>query len=81
MLDHPLSLRSDEGLFGRRFLIRVIFKWCYGKEVNLMMKKLKLIGIGLSILGGLVGIADAFVKDKALDEKVEKAVEKVLPKN
>ena len=46
-----------------------------------MTKKLKLIGIGLSILGGLVGIADAFVKDRALDEKVESAVNKALPKN
>ena len=46
-----------------------------------MTKKLKLIGIGLSILGGLVGIADAFVKDKALDEKVDAAVHKALPKN
>lgn len=46
-----------------------------------MTKKLKLFAIGLSILGGLVGIADAFVKDKALDEKVEAAVDKALPKN
>lgn len=46
-----------------------------------MTKKLKLIGIGLSILGGLVGIADAFVKDASLDEKVEQAVHKALPKN
>ena len=79
MLDHPLPFRSDEGLFGRGFLIRDIVKWCYGKEVNLM--KLKLLGIGLSILGGLIGIADTLVKDKALDEKVEKAVHKALPKN
>ena len=43
--------------------------------------KLKLLGIGLSILGGLIGIADTLVKDKVLDEKVEKAVHKALPKN
>ena len=46
-----------------------------------MTKKLKLLGIGLSILGGLVGIADAFVKDASLDEKVSEAVDKALPKN
>lgn len=46
-----------------------------------MTKKLKLLGIGLSIIGGIVGIADAFIKDKALDEKVEEAVNKALPKN
>lgn len=79
MLDHPLPLRSDEGLFGRGFLIRDIFKWCYGKEVNLM--KLKLLGIGLSILGGIIGLADTIVKDKALDQKVKEAVHKALPKN
>lgn len=79
MLDHPLPFRSDEGLFGRGVLIRDISKWCYGKEVNLM--KLKLLGIGLSILGGLIGVADTLIKDKALDEKVEKAVHKALPKN
>lgn len=43
--------------------------------------KLKLLGIGLSILGGIIGLADTIVKDKALDEKVEKAVHKALPKN
>lgn len=42
---------------------------------------LKLLGIGLSILGGLIGVADTLIKDKALDEKVEKAVHKALPKN
>lgn len=43
--------------------------------------KLKLLGIGLSILGGLIGIADTIVKDKALDKKVNEAVHKVLSKN
>ena len=43
--------------------------------------KLKLLGIGLSILGGLIGVADTLIKDKTLDEKVEKAVHKALPKN
>ena len=42
--------------------------------------KLKLLGIGLSILGGLINIADTLVKDKALDEKVARAVHKALPK-
>lgn len=34
--------------------------------------KLKLLGIGLSILGGIIGLADTIVKDKALDQKVTK---------
>lgn len=79
MLDHQLPIRSDKGLFGSGFLIRDISKWYYGKEVNLM--KLKLLGIGLSILGGIIGLADTIVKDKALDQKVKEAVHKALPKN
>lgn len=43
--------------------------------------KLKLLGIGLSILGGLIGIAETILRDKSLDEKVMEAVRKVLPKN
>lgn len=43
--------------------------------------KLKLIGIGLSLLGGLIGLAETILRDKSLDEKVERAVRKVLSKN
>ncbi len=43
--------------------------------------KLKLIGIGLSLLGGLIGLAETILRDKSLDEKVEQAVRKVLSKN
>ena len=43
--------------------------------------KLKLIGIGLSLLGGLIGLAETILRDKRLDEKVEQAVRKVLSKN
>ena len=43
--------------------------------------KLKLIGIGLSLLGGLSGLAETILRDKSLDEKVEQAVRKVLSKN
>lgn len=43
--------------------------------------KLKLIGIGLSLLGGLIGLGETILRDKSLDEKVEQAVRKVLSKN
>ena len=43
--------------------------------------KLNLIGIGLSLLGGLIGLAETILRDKSLDEKVEQAVRKVLSKN
>ena len=43
--------------------------------------KLKLIGIGLSLLGGLIGLAETLLRDKSLDEKVEQTVRKVLSKN
>ena len=43
--------------------------------------KLKLIGIGLSLLGGLIGLAETILRDRSLDEKVEQAVRKVLSKN
>ena len=43
--------------------------------------KLKLIGIGLSLLGGLIGLAETILRDKSLDEKVEQTVRKVLSKN
>lgn len=43
--------------------------------------RLKLIGIGLSLLGGLIGLAETILRDKSLDEKVEQAVRKVLSKN
>lgn len=43
--------------------------------------KLKLIGIGLSLLGGLIGLAETILRDKSLDEKVEQVVRKVLSKN
>ena len=43
--------------------------------------KLKLIGIGLSLLGGLIGLAETILRDKSLDEKVEQAVRKVPSKN
>ena len=43
--------------------------------------KLKLIGIGLSLLGGLIGLAETILRDKSLDEKVERTVRKVLSKN
>lgn len=43
--------------------------------------KLKLIGIGLSLLGGLIGLAETILRDKSLNEKVEQAVRKVLSKN
>ena len=43
--------------------------------------KLKLIGIGLSLLGGLIGLAETILRDKSLNEKVEQAVRKALSKN
>ena len=43
--------------------------------------KLKLIGIGLSLLGGLIGLAETILRDKSLDEKVVQTVHKVLSKN
>lgn len=42
--------------------------------------KLKTAGLLLSILGTAISIADGFVRDKTLDEKVAKAVNNALPK-